>query len=113
MEEEEKLFDKILKTELLIIGSEGAGGHAAIEASKSGVDILIVTKGKIRTCGASQMAGVDFNDVGKSAKDLGFEGDERDNPELFFETLVRESIDLGNQKMVEKYVLSCSQHRKL
>jgi len=99
-----KLCDKLITTDLLIIGSEGAGGHAAIEASKSGIDILIITKGKIGQCGASQMAGADFNVDGSSAKKLGFPGDERDSPELFFETLVRESLYLGNQKMVEKYV---------
>ena len=104
MSEVENLCDRILKTDLLIIGSEGAGGHAAIEAAKSGINILIITKGKIGQCGASQMAGADFNVDGKTAKILGFPGDDRDNPELFFETLVRESLYLGNQKMVEKYV---------
>ena len=104
MEEVEKLCDRIVSTDLLIVGSEGAGGHAAIEASKSGVNILIVTKGKIGQCGASQMAGADFNVDGLAAKELGFEGDDRDSPELFFETLVREGLYLGNQKMVEKYI---------
>jgi succinate dehydrogenase/fumarate reductase flavoprotein subunit len=104
MSEVENLCDRVLKTDLLIVGSEGAGGHAAIEAHKSGINILIITKGKIGQCGASQMAGADFNVDGKTAKTLGFPGDDRDNPELFFETLVRESLYLGNQKMVEKYV---------
>ena len=104
LNEVENLCDKVIRTDLLIVGSEGAGGHAAIEASKSGIDILIVTKGKIGQCGASQMAGADFNIDGKTAKNLGFPGDDRDNPELFFETLTRESLYLGNQKMVEKYV---------
>ncbi|MFX0073329.1 MAG: FAD-binding protein, partial [Candidatus Hermodarchaeota archaeon] len=99
-----KLCDKIITTDILIVGSEGAGGHAAIEASKSGASILIVTKGKIGQCGASQMAGADFNVDGLAGKELGFEGDDRDSPELFFETLVREGLYLGNQKMVEKYV---------
>ncbi len=104
MSEVENLCDRVLKTDLLIVGSEGAGGHAAIEAHKSGINILIITKGKIGQCGASIMAGADFNVDGKTAKTLGFPGDDRDNPELFFETLVRESLYLGNQKMVEKYV---------
>jgi len=104
MDELKELCDRVLNTDLLIVGSEGAGGHAAIEASKSGIDILIVTKGKIGQCGASQMAGADFNVDGLAAKELGFEGDERDSPDLFFETLVREGLYLGNQKMVEKYV---------
>ncbi len=104
MDDIEELCDKVISTDLLIVGSEGAGGHAAIEASKSGIDILIVTKGKIGQCGASQMAGADFNVDGLAGKELGFEGDERDSPDLFFETLVREGLYLGNQKMVEKYV---------
>ncbi len=104
MSEIEELCDRIIKSDLLIVGSEGAGGHAAIEASKSGIDILIITKGKIGQCGASQMAGADFNVDGLAGKELGFEGDERDSPNLFFETLVREGLYLGNQKMVEKYV---------
>ncbi len=104
MENLKNLCDKIITTELLIVGSEGAGGHAAIEASKSGIDILIATKGRIGQCGASQMAGVDFNVDGISAKELGFEGDDRDSTKLFFETLVREGLYLGNQKMLEKYI---------
>ncbi|TFG13521.1 MAG: FAD-binding protein [Promethearchaeota archaeon] len=98
------LCDKVLNTDLLIIGSEGAGGHAAIEASKSSINMLIVTKGKIGQCGASQMAGADFNVDGLAGKELGFEGDDRDTPDLFFETLVREGLYLGNQKVLEKYV---------
>ncbi len=104
MEEVKNLCDKFVKTDILVVGSEGAGGHAAIEASKSGVEVLIVTKGKIGQCGASQMAGADFNVDGIAAKELGFVGDDKDSPELFFETLVRESLYLGNQKMVQKYV---------
>jgi succinate dehydrogenase/fumarate reductase flavoprotein subunit len=50
------------------------------------------------------MAGVDFNVDGKTAKSLGFEGDDRDSPERFFEDIVREGLYLNNQKMVEKYV---------
>ncbi len=34
MVEVNKLCDREIKTDLLIVGSEGAGGHAAIEAYK-------------------------------------------------------------------------------
>lgn len=104
MGEVEKLCDKVISTDLLIVGSEGAGGHAAIKAHSHGTSVLILTKGKIGQCGASQMAGVDFNVDGKTAKKLGFIGDDRDSPERFFEDLVREGLYLNNQKMVEKYV---------
>jgi succinate dehydrogenase/fumarate reductase flavoprotein subunit len=101
---EEKLCNRVVTTDLLIVGSEGAGGPAAIEANKQGINALIVTKGKIGQCGASQMAGADFNTDGKTAKTLGFSGDDRDSPERFFEDIVREGLYLGNQKMIEKYV---------
>jgi len=96
-----------MKTDLLVVGSEGAGGPAAIEARQRGIDVLIVTKGKISQCGASQMAGADFNLDGKSAIALGFPGDERDSPERFFSDIVREGLYLNNQRMVEKYVEYC------
>jgi len=66
MGEVEKLCDKVISTDLLIVGSEGAGGHAAIKAHSHGTGVLILTKGKIGQCGASQMAGVDFNVDGKT-----------------------------------------------
>ena len=47
MGELESLCNRIIATDLLIVGSEGAGGQAAIEASKSGIDLLIITKGRI------------------------------------------------------------------
>ncbi|RJP22223.1 MAG: FAD-binding protein [Candidatus Abyssobacteria bacterium SURF_5] len=104
--------DRSYTTDLLIIGSEGAGGHAAIEARQRGVDVLIVTKGKISQCGASQMAGADFNVDGRSAKSLGFAGDERDSAERFFSDIVREGLYLNNQRMVEKYVEYCPKAMK-
>jgi thioredoxin reductase len=38
--------NKILETDVLIIGSEAAGARAAIEASKHGLDVSIITKGR-------------------------------------------------------------------
>jgi succinate dehydrogenase/fumarate reductase flavoprotein subunit len=104
--------DKNYQADLLVIGSEGAGGHAAIEATLRGVNTLILTKGKISQCGASQMAGADFNVDGQSAKTLGFSGDERDSQERFFEDIVREGFYLNNQRMVEKYVEYCPKAMK-
>jgi succinate dehydrogenase/fumarate reductase flavoprotein subunit len=99
-----KLYDRDMACDLLVVGSEGAGGPAAINASRAGLDVLIVSKGKMSRCGASQMAGADFNVDGKSAVAMGLPGDERDSPQRFFEDLVREGFYLGNQRMVEKYV---------
>ncbi len=99
-----ELYDRDITCDLLVVGSEGAGGPAAVAARQAGADVLMVTKGKISQCGASQCAGADFNLDGKSAMELGLPGDDRDSPERFFQDLVREGQYLGNQKMVEKYV---------
>ena len=108
----ETMCNRTIKTDLLVIGSEGAGGPAAIEACQRGIDVLIATKGKISQCGASQMAGADFNLDGRSAKALGFPGDDRDSPDRFFSDIVREGLYLNNQKLVEKYVEYCPKNIK-
>ncbi len=100
----EELYDRELACDVLVVGSEGAGGPAAINAARTGLDVLIASKGKMSRCGASQMAGADFNLDGQSAKELGLPGDDRDSPQRFFEDLVREGFHLGNQRMIEKYV---------
>lgn len=100
----ETLYDRDLTCDVLVVGSEGAGGPTAINAARAGLDVLIASKGRMGRCGASQMAGADFNLDGRSAIALGLPGDERDSPERFFEDLVREGFFLGNQRMVEKYV---------
>ncbi|MDY6795872.1 MAG: FAD-binding protein [Actinomycetota bacterium] len=87
-----------------MVGSEGAGGPTTVFAARAGADVLIASKGKISKCGASQMAGADFNLDGESALEIGLPGDGRDSPRRFFEDLVREGFYLGNQKIVEKYV---------
>ena len=99
-----KLYDRDVTCDLLVVGSEGAGGPAAINASRAGLDVLITSKGKMSRCGASQMAGADFNVDGKSAIAMGLPGDDRDSPQRFFEDLVREGFYLGDQLMIEKYV---------
>jgi succinate dehydrogenase/fumarate reductase flavoprotein subunit len=99
-----ELYDREVTCDVLVVGSEGAGGPAAISAARAGLQVLIVSKGKMSRCGASQMAGADFNLDGRSAIALALPGDERDSPQRFFEDLVREGFHLGNQRMIEAYV---------
>jgi len=100
----EELYDRAMTCDVLVVGSEGAGGPTAINAARAGLDVLIASKGRMSRCGASQMAGADFNLDGKSAIELGLPGDDRDSPRRFFEDLVREGFYLGNQRMIEAYV---------
>jgi len=99
-----ELYEREIACDVLVVGSEGAGGPAAINAARAGLDVLIVSKGKMGRCGASQMAGADFNLDGRSAIALGLPGDDRDSPERFFADLVREGFYLGNQRIIEAYV---------
>jgi succinate dehydrogenase/fumarate reductase flavoprotein subunit len=73
---------KILSTDVLVIGSEGAGARAALEATECGCHI---TKARLGKSGATQCAPGDFALNSNSALKLGMDGDERDSWELHFE----------------------------
>ena len=96
---------RTVETDVLIIGSGGAGYRAAIEAGKYDLRSLVVSKGRMGRCGATQTAcAADMTVDGKSAKEIGLLGDDRDSPEQFFHDIVTEGLFLNNQKMVEGYV---------
>ena len=52
--------DLAFTTDVFVIGSEGAGASAAIEAAKTGIDVLVATKG---------------GDVGRSGSTVNIDGD--------------------------------------
>ena len=86
-----------LKTEVLVIGSEAAGAKAAIEALEEGSEVMVVTKGLIGRGGDTIMAGPAVQSP------LGLM-DPRDNPDVFFEDVVKGGDYLNNQELVEKLV---------
>lgn len=86
--------DRIIKTDVLVIGSEAAGAKAAIEATIAGADVLLVSKGLIGRSGDTVMAGRGIQ------APLGHQ-DSRDNPDVFFEDVIRGGAYLNNQKLVE------------
>ncbi len=93
------------KVDVLIIGSEGAGARAAIQAHDRGAKVLIVTKGRMARSGATITAGMDIDMDSRSAKELlGLAGDPEDSPEAFFEDMVVEGKFVNNQKIVEVHV---------
>lgn len=95
----------MIKADVLIIGSEGAGALAAMEVKKLGLNPMILTKGRIAKCGATVTAGADINVDGHSArKILGLNGDVTDSKEQFFADTVIEGRYINNQKMVEHHV---------
>jgi len=95
----------LIKTDVVIIGSEGAGARAALEVKKLNLEPLIVTKGMIGRCGSTVTAGADIDVDSKSIKELlGLEGDSRDSKEAFFEDIIVEGRYINNQKLVEAHV---------
>jgi succinate dehydrogenase/fumarate reductase flavoprotein subunit len=83
-----------IKTGVLVLGSEAAGAKAAIEAHEAGADVLVVTKGLVGRSGSTVMAG------GGIQAPI----DPRDNPDVFFEDVVKGGDYLNNQKLVERLV---------
>jgi succinate dehydrogenase/fumarate reductase flavoprotein subunit len=102
----EDLADKIVTSDVLIIGSEGAGARAAIEAAEQGAEVTIVSKGKIAKCGTTIMAGADITLDGKSLNKLGFAGDPEDSEDKFFRDIVVQGFYINNQRLVRAYVSS-------
>ncbi len=95
----------MIKTDVVIIGSEGAGARAALEVYNQGLEALILTKGMLGKCGSTVTAGADVDVDGNSIKEvLGLNGDARDSKELFFEDIIIEGRYINNQKLVEVHV---------
>jgi len=95
----------IIETDVLIIGSGGAGCCAAIEASNYDVSVTIVTKGLFGKSGATLCGDADIEIDSKSLHELGLSGtDPNDNQDIFFEDIVKAGKYLNNQKLVEIFV---------
>lgn len=91
-------------TDVLVVGSESAGAQAALAAADSGVNVIVVTKGKINMSGATLTASADINVDSKTAKKLGLPGDSDDSEEQFYEDTVIGGKYLNNQELVESIV---------
>jgi succinate dehydrogenase/fumarate reductase flavoprotein subunit len=100
-----EVADRVVDTDVLIIGSEGTGARAAIEVQKAGLDVTVVTKGVMAKSGATLTADGDIDmDSASATKMLGVKGDMRDSPRVFFEDMVRESKYISNQELVDIHV---------
>lgn len=93
--------DDVIATDILIIGSEGAGARAAIEAASFGVSVLVATKGVVGKSGATVTADADIDVDSRSCRDIfGLPGDPEDSPEKFMEDMIVEGCYLGDQNLI-------------
>lgn len=97
----EQTADEIVITDVLIVGSEGAGARAALEASKRCKSVVVATKGVVGKSGATLTADADIDIDSRSAKELlGLPGDMHDSPEKFAEDMCKEGEYLNDQRLV-------------
>ena len=98
---------KIIKTDILIVGTEGAGARAAIEAcmQNDNIKVIGVTKARFTRSGATLTAGTDINLDGISMMKLfGFKEKSIDTKETYFEDIVTEGRFVNNQELVQMLV---------
>ncbi|MDP2931602.1 MAG: FAD-binding protein [Chloroflexota bacterium] len=93
-----------LRTDVLIIGSEGAGARAAIEACDMGAEVTLVTKGRLGRHGATVMAAADIAIDSRSLTELVGQGNPADNPRAFLEDMVIEGKWLNDQSLARLVV---------
>lgn len=90
-----------IRTDILVVGSEGAGARAAIESKRTGTNTTIVTKGIAARSGATLTADMDIDVCSQHAKELfDLPGDSRDTPLSFMKDMVTEGKFMNNQKQV-------------
>ncbi len=104
---------KVIETDVLIVGSEGAGSRAAIEVAKAGLKVLIATKGVFTKCGATVTADMDIDCPSKDAKEVfGLPGDERDTVEAFAQDMFEEGKYMNNEEVVLAHCSNAAKYLK-
>lgn len=96
-----------ITTDIFVIGSEGAGASAAIEAAQMGMSVLVATKGSdIGRSGSTVNLDGDMSCDSRSIYEILKlpESDPADNKEVFFEDIVKGGKFLNDQKLVEIFV---------
>lgn len=94
-----------LKADVLVVGSEGAGARAALEAVKNNADVIMISKGYFGGSGATVTAGADIDlDSASVCQLFDLPGVKEDNKDIFFEDMVIEGRYINNQKLAEVHV---------
>src|SRR5579884_3673541 len=103
----------VLRTDVLIIGSEGAGARAAWEVADRGLRATIVTKGRLGRSGATLTGAADLDVDSRSLLRLlgpeprlsGIAPNPEDSPEAFFRDMLVEGKWLNDQRLVLAHVV--------
>lgn len=93
-----------ISTDVLVIGTGGAGLRAAIESSDREASTTLISNGATGKSGATMIAGADVTLDGAGAAKIGLPGNEEDSKEKFLHDIIVQGYYLNNQKLVEVYV---------
>src|SRR6266852_6063341 len=102
----------MLATDVLIIGSEGAGARAAWEVADHGLRATIVTKGRLARSGATLVGAADldvdsrslYRLLGPEPRTSGVAPNPEDSPEAFFRHMLVEGKWLNDQRLAQAHV---------
>lgn len=91
------MTEKLVETDVLVIGGGGAAGRAAIEAAKSGLKCVLVDKGRFGKSGST------IASAGTLSAPFG-NLEPKDSPEIFFKNIVERGGYMNDQNLVELLV---------
>ena len=92
---------KVVETDVLVVGSAGAGSRAAIEVAKNNLKVLVAAKGIFTKSGATVAARMDINLPSKDAKEVfGLNGDVTDTVDSFAQDMLQEGKYMNNEEVV-------------
>jgi len=99
--------------DVLVIGTEGTGARAALEAAEQGADVIAVTKGFHGRSGATLTADGEIDVDSRSAKTIfGVDGCPDDSPEEFARDMIQEGDYLADQNLVAIHTQEAPQRVK-
>lgn len=98
-------IDRLIETDVLVAGGSGAAVTAAVTAAEQGLDVTMLSKGKIGNSGNLLMAGGGFCVDGWSARhELGLEADDSFTKADMLDCLLKEGFFLNDQDLAQLYV---------
>ena len=97
-------IDRLVETDVLVAGGSSAAVAAAVAAAERGLDVTVLSKGKIGSSGNLLMAGGGFSLDGYSARhELGLETDDPSTGEDMLDRLIKEGFYLNDQDLTALY----------
>ena len=104
---------KTIETDILIIGSGGAGSRAAIEVARNDTQVLVATKGIFTRCGATVTAGLDMDVPSSRVEEVcGIPGIMEDDEENFCRDMFEEGKYINNEELVWTHCSNAAKYVK-